>query len=290
MHMKMHHLIWIAAVVLLIAAIGYFNRAPILLTYFASTVPNTTLATHQDLLRDHVTFYSPGNTDEPMPALILMPGCAGFSQAHEELWAAAANEAGYLAVVVDSHGARGISREDGLKLVCNGKALLGQERAGDTLAIYAELVKRKDIDTKRIALAGWSHGGWSIMDLMTMDMKKHRPAQLLKGEAIDVPSFSSIVMFYPYCGVAAHSQTKMWTGTPPVLTFFASEDTFVNNSECAKVFAKLRKQGVEIKTKTYAGLDHSFEDPGLTEEYNHLFDEAATNDAKTRFIQFLKSH
>lgn len=289
--MKLHHLLWGIVALSLLAALGFMYRAPILLGYFERKIPDITLKAHQDHLEEYITIYPPDESvSAPYPAIVLMPGCAGFNKGHELYWAKAANEAGYLAITVDSHGARGLNREEGLALVCNGKALLGQERAGDALALYDHLTKREDVDQSRIALAGWSHGGWTAMDLMTMDMKKHRPAQLIANGDLAVPSFSSVVMFYPYCGAAAHSQSKPWTGTPPILTFFAGDDTYVSNKACAKVFSKLKKQGISFTSKTYAGAAHAFDDPDMEEEYAHLHDPAALEDAKARVIRFLKAH
>ena len=160
-------------------------------------------------------------------------------------WAAVVNKAGYMAVIVDSHTPRDIDRTEALARVCQGEILIGQERAGDILAAYQIVRERPDVDQGNIILAGWSHGAWSIMDFLTMNLKGERPAQISdRHKGIEAPSGS--ILFYPYCGEGSRSRFDNWRGDGTTLAFIAGKDTIVNAEDCVDVFSKLERRGETI--------------------------------------------
>ena len=76
-------------------------------------------------------------------------------------------EAGYAVLIVDTRGSD-----------CKGRAWrnetymhLGQKEAEDLIMAANELAKRPDIDGDRMAIMGWSYGGYQT--LMTMSQKGH---------------------------------------------------------------------------------------------------------------------
>ena len=76
-------------------------------------------------------------------------------------------EQGYAVLIVDPHGSD-----------CKGRAWrnatymsLGQKEAEDLIAAAKEVAKRPDIDGNRMAIIGWSYGGYET--LYTMSTKGH---------------------------------------------------------------------------------------------------------------------
>jgi dipeptidyl-peptidase-4 len=76
-------------------------------------------------------------------------------------------EAGYAVLIVDTRGSD-----------CKGRAWrnetymsLGQKEAEDLIMAANEIAKRPDIDGDRMAILGWSYGGYQT--LMTMSQKNH---------------------------------------------------------------------------------------------------------------------
>lgn len=91
-----------------------------------------------------------------------------------------------MAVTVESFTARGWSDRFVRWFVCSGLMFRGGRRAGDVLAAVQGVGAVEGVDPARLALAGWSHGSWAIMDLMTMRLDP-------RGEAgIADPGFADL--------------------------------------------------------------------------------------------------
>jgi dienelactone hydrolase len=131
--------------------------------------PMDTLNQRWAKLEPHTTVVGPDD-DRPRPAVLLFHGCGGLRD-HLPKYAAAARAAGWRAFTVDSYASRGFSRAYALATVCTGMTLRGDKRAGDILATIHGISARPDVDASRIALAGWSHGGWGIMEAMSADRR-----------------------------------------------------------------------------------------------------------------------
>ena len=110
------------------------------------------------------------STDKPLP-LVIMHYSGPQSQRVLNRWRKkfeyALVEQGYAVLIVDPRGSD-----------CRGRAWrnetymnLGQKEAEDLIAAAKWAGERKDIDKERIALLGWSYGGYQT--LMTMSQKDH---------------------------------------------------------------------------------------------------------------------
>lgn len=269
-----------------LAAAGFAERERIVLSVIAWKTPKTTLEARARLIEPSVQFFLPTQGEPPYPAVIQFHGCGGMRQAFMEQWAKVANERGYLAVVVDSFAPRGITRERALETVCAGKELIGSERAGDALAAYEIVRQRSDVDPGRIVLAGWSHGGWTVMDLLAMTGAGAAPAGVAGASADFRPA--GAVLVYPYCGRGAWSRFAKWRPAPPALALIAGADTVVDPRECARLFDKMKSAGGDVAMVVYDGADHVFDDKHLPDEFKHFFDAEAQADAERRYGAFLE--
>ncbi|MBI4638077.1 MAG: prolyl oligopeptidase family serine peptidase, partial [Candidatus Rokubacteria bacterium] len=86
---------------------------------------------------------------------MFLHGCAGLPR-RQQAWADELSREGYAVLVLDSFGARGITRVCG-----DGGAFPGAARALDPFAAVRGLREVAWVDRSRIAAVGWSHGGWT---------------------------------------------------------------------------------------------------------------------------------
>ena len=122
-------LYFILPVLIILGLAGFAKRDELILDAVGLKAKRGSLEEREALLAPAMQFFIPEGREGPFPAVIQFHGCAGIRQPFMEQWAKVANEAGYMAVVVDSFGPRGITRDVALKTVCEGTMLLGQERA-----------------------------------------------------------------------------------------------------------------------------------------------------------------
>ncbi len=276
----------IALIVIAVVFSGLvWKREPLAMAYYAATLEKTSLAEREALLKDHIEIIAPEGAG-PFPVVLQLHGCAGIRPAFQHQWAAVANKAGYAAAIIDSNNARGFDRAAGLEKVCGGKTLLGQERAGD-IAAALEIIKRDQrLDASRVALAGWSHGAWTVMDYLTLDPGKAPPGFV--RPLIDLPQIEAAILFYPYCGLGARSRFAGWTQEPKVLALIAGEDEVVDAAQCIAYFEKREREGDALEMVVYPGANHVFDDPFLEPDYIHWYNEEYFTDAKNRYEAFLR--
>lgn len=282
--------IWIGVAILFLLAGLAFAVAQgerLLMNRAAAQVTQQDLASLEALLAPAMIIRQPDQpTEGPQPVIIQLHGCSGLTLKQQDRWAALAAEEGYTAVIIDSNGPRGFDRDRSLAEVCLGKALLGQERAADVLAALSHLSKTVEIDPNRIFLAGWSHGAWTAMDFLTMDMNELRPAGL-SDDDLTMPKISGAILFYPHCGVGSRTRLDGWAQSPDVLALIADEDSIVDHQACLKELDKLDEAGVSIDLQIYAGADHAFDYRYLPPENAHWYNEAYAEDAERRYRDFL---
>ncbi|MGQ2990832.1 MAG: dienelactone hydrolase family protein [Brevundimonas sp.] len=220
--------------------------------------------------------------DRPRPAVLLFHGCGGM-RAHLPRYAEAAKAAGWRAFIVDSYAPRGWARTFTLAAVCTGVALRGYERAGDVLAAIQGVSARPDVDASTLALAGWSHGGWAMMEMMSGDP---RPGTFGVADpaSVDLSGVKAAWLAYPYIGLFAPNRMKPWRHCPKVLALTARRDhlTTVRNAEV--VNAMIRNCGADVESWIADGT-HAFDEPTNNGPMRH--DAALTEESLRRFQAFL---
>lgn len=243
-----------------------------------------TVAERWAKLAPHVAAYGPDD-GQVRPAVILFHGCGGL-RPHQPLYAQAAVEAGWRAFVVDSYEPRGWSREWALTMVCTGVMLRGPERAGDVAAAVWGLAQRPDVDAGKLVLAGWSHGSWSIMDLMTMRLERSDEAGLADPQTVRaaLEGVVGLGLYYPYVGPGALSRTRQWVRNPQVLAVIARDDHLTSVHNALSVHDRIRRGGAEVETWIAAGT-HAFDEPTGLGPMIH--DPELTQESLARFSAFL---
>src|SRR5947208_9336752 len=125
----------------------------------SSTVrfPNATPATPREVPGQ---VYRPEGTG-PFPAVVLLHGCQGVLPSTRQ-WGRWFKERGYLALVVDSWAARGITED------CSPASpeVMNTERFDDGVGALRYLQSRGDVDRDHVGVIGWSNGGAFAMALV----------------------------------------------------------------------------------------------------------------------------
>jgi len=229
-------------------------------------------------------------TDRPPEGLaILLSGCDGVAD-NMDYWADLFVSRGHAALILDSHGPRGLDRAQAWRLVCAGQVLSGAERAGD---IAVAIDAFPDLAAGGVILLGASHGGWTAMEFMGLSGSGTvppgltawpAPPETLKGRV------ATMVLLYPYCGVLNGAEADLWTGAPPSLFVLAEDDSIVSAPDCVDRAEAYRRTGAEIETVVLADADHGFDQRDRSILSTLAFDAAQTEIARQAVERFLNEN
>ncbi len=214
-----------------------------------------TLAGRWEQLKPFVKVVGP---EGRRPTVLMFHGCGGLG-AFQNDYALAAAELGVRSVIVDSFGPRGWSDAFATVFVCAGVLLWGRERAGDVLAAAYGAIRDLDADPDQLVLAGWSHGGWSVMDLMTMPLQARGEAGLADPTPEPLAGLKGLFLAYPYGGAATLSR-RGWVRTPRVLGVLAERDMVTSVRDAASLYTAIRSSGAQVDVWSVTGGAHAFDE------------------------------
>lgn len=229
----------------------------------------STLAARADLLAKGVRVLKPAGSG-PFPVALQMHGCAG-SQPFQNSYAEAAVKAGVAVVIIDSFKPRGMSRLDGSLFVCTGAILRGAQRAGDLYAMLHWLRGQPWADANRVMAAGWSHGGWTIMDGFAQGSGAARMTGLTDADPALLKAVKGVFLVYPYASFPSLTLARGWQGQrPKVFAVLSGKDQVVGIANPLKALNRLKADGLAVDILTFPDATHAFDD-----------DDA--NDPRTRY-------
>jgi len=191
----------------------------------------------------------------PHPAVIMLHGCGGLwtrakaVQAKPAFWAAHLAARGYVVLLVDSFGPRGITE------ICTGRQSLSTEkdRADDARGALRYLQARAEVHGDRIGLLGWSNGAGAALSVF---FDRGDPGQ----------DFSAAVAFYPSC-------LRRYPGGPdhrpyaPLLLLIGAADDWTPAAPCVAWAERARRAGGPMEIHVYPGAHHSFDTPDSPVRY-----------------------
>ncbi len=196
----------------------------------------------------------------PFPLVMQFHGCGGL-RPFQATYAQAALKAGYAVMIVDSFKPRGLSRLDGSLVVCTGLALHGAERAADVYALYAWAQEQSWVDSRRIVLSGWSHGGWTIMDALALGDRAPRFAKLSDLPADPLKGLAGTVLVYPYAAWPSMTYARGWAGRKPkVFALLCGRDQVVGVRYPPRAIDRLEKDGLAVDRLVFHDATHAFDD------------------------------
>lgn len=230
----------------------------------------------------------------PFPALVLQHQCGGlgdwqrnFSNTSMLEWAKKAVARGYVVLLMDSLGPRGVDT------VCFGfKKGVNWGRGLKDVQQGANYLRKLDyVDKDRVALAGYSWGG--AIGLLASSRRA--------VETLDVPGrFNAIVSFYPPCHLKPKGRTPYEIITDgidrPVLVLLGGEDNETPPQECIERLKPMKQAGAPIELHLYPNATHCWDCKSLDgfrktdsrgSSVVYRYDEALTNDAAERMFNFL---
>lgn len=203
--------------------------------------------------------------EAPHPVVVHFHGCGG-PQAPDHPYARAAVAAGVAVVIVDSYAHRGIGRARAALAVCTGAALRGRERAADVLAALAWVRAQAWADPARITLAGWSHGGWAVMDALALGDEVAVATGLTDVDPVMLTELAGAILVYPYAGRISLTHRRGWSVAPPrVAVVLAGADRVVGTVGPMRAIERLRRDGLDVEVLTLAGATHGFDDARSTD-------------------------
>lgn len=234
-----------------------------------------TLAQRIDMLAPAFDVVRPED-DQRHPVVIMLHGCGGRRPFHDDIARMLAHE-GAAAVIVDSFAPRHISRVQAYATVCTGARLQGRERAGDLFAAIAWAREQSWADTSRITVAGWSHGGWTIIDALAMrsgaEMRRATGISDLPTEPLE--GVTSALLAYPYAGFATMVGRRDWRVTPHTVAILAGRDYIVGWKKPRAALEAHRLRGAPIDIVFFENATHAFEDDGAN-DFRVRYDADAT--------------
>jgi dienelactone hydrolase len=223
--------------------------------------PAATLAQRAEQLGAHWDVYLPDGPG-PFPVVVQLHGCGG-KKPFQESWAEVARRAGVAAIVVDSHAPRAISSLNAYATVCTGLRLPGRERAGDLFAALAWARRQPWADPDRLAAAGWSHGGWTIADALSL----HGPAEMARATGLEgfedepLRGLRAIFLVYPYLGPGVLAGRR-WRLAPRTLAIIGGRDAIAGGAAPRRALARAAAQGAPVEIVTFETATHAFDEPG----------------------------
>jgi dienelactone hydrolase len=190
--------------------------------------------------------------DGPFPAIVHLHGCGGLTAERRERDAAQFTSWGYVTLEVDSFARRGI------KDTCLDEP--APPRQGDALGALMYLSTLSYVDSKRIAVVGYSQGGGVALRIASA-----QPARLF-----DVPPdlrFKAVVAYYPECGAAMDKLAV------PTLVLIGEFDDWSWAASCERLRRRFDASGAPLKITVFPEAYHSFDSttasPYGTRYYGH---------------------
>jgi dienelactone hydrolase len=199
--------------------------------------------------------------DGPFPVVVMLHGCGGRRPFHDDIAAMLARE-GAAAVVVDSFEYRRISRMQAYATVCTGARLQGRERAGDLYAALAWARAQSWADPNHLIAAGWSHGGWTIIDALALrsGAEMQRATGLTDLPAEPMAGVTGTLLAYPYAGIATLTGRRDWRIAPHSVAILAGRDYIVGWRTPRQALERQRARGAPIDIVFFENSTHAFED------------------------------
>ena len=185
------------------------------------------------------------------PAVAIFHGCGGPGQNTARM-AGLLRGWGYVALVVDSFSARGLTDVCGRNWPSQADA---ERRARDIDAALQWLAGQSYVDAKRLAFIGYSYGG-GVALLRALAPQPPNAA----------PMARAAILVYPDCALADALGPRLAVRQPTLFAMGALDD-WTPVSQCQAVIGQVVQGRDLVETRVYEGAHHSFDALGLPVRY-----------------------
>lgn len=214
----------------------------------------------------------------PFPAVVLLHGCDGYPEAIDQNWGVTVSSWGYVTLAIDSFGPRGI------KNTCAD--VKPPDLFSDAYRGLNFLVQQQFVDAKRVAVVGFSQGGWLTL----------WSAERGGIEQYSENKFRAAVAFYPPC--------RAFTGVMaiPTLILIGERDDWTTADACRKLAAgedeqgnsRHKNDGAAIQLIVYPNAYHAFDlstlESPVTYFGHHIeFNKSAADQSRAALREFLET-
>ena len=213
----------------------------------------------------------------PFPSVVLLHGASGLQSNIDniEAWSKRLVNWGYVTLIIDSLGPRGIETLHG-----NSEELsrMVGVRTFDAYDAKSYLSNLAFVKPENIAVIGWAHGGMTVLYSV---IKVNVPRQLKDKEP-----FKAAISFYPYC------DDYLTNTNAPLLILHGALDDWTPAESCSHfIVSKPNKH--EVTLKIYPDAYHCFDCKGKDEvDRGHklLYNPEAAKDAIMQVKSFLAKY
>lgn len=205
---------------------------------------------HEQIKTNHKVYLPQG--EGPFPVVLAFPGCSGVSlngtetdagrpgdegdrlfRRHYSRMAVRLQQAGFMVLLVDYLTADGVHNTCGWEI--------HPKRVGEYVNEAISFVKTiPNIDTTKINIIGWSHGGEGVLAWLTKLQK-------------EPDGVKSVVAVYPGC-----SSSSPWKSSLPVLMILGEADDIALPNICSSLIQSLINKS-NVRVISYPNARHGFD-------------------------------
>jgi dienelactone hydrolase len=189
--------------------------------------------------------------DGPFPAIVHFHTCGGIDAYRGRYWTETALEAGYVVLVLDSLGPRGLSTLCDTSPFNDKNGVNIYRGVKDAFDAKAHLEKLAFVERSRISLVGFSWGAMAGI-LAATDMA---------SKTFGTP-FHAVASFYPGCARPLFRPDI----ARPLLVLMGELDNEVNLPNCVDWLERAKREGLKIESRTYPGATHSWDTDRLVQK------------------------
>ncbi len=195
-----------------------------------------------------------------VPAVILIHGSGGVG-ANVDRWAQELNEIDVAALLLDCFTGRGI-----VQTITDQSQLASLAMIMDAYRALDLLSKHPRIDASRIAIMGFSKGGFAALYAsLNRFQRMHGPTGV---------EFAAYIPFYPSCYTTYIDDEQV--SSRPIRVFHGTADDYVSIEPCRNYLERLHRAGKDVQLTEYTGARHAFDNPLYTKPLS-LPDAVTTN-------------
>ena len=191
----------------------------------------------------------------PFPAVIMVPGCSGFSFGKDRYARVAKKlkDQGFVVLKVDYLAARELS-----SCYLN----VSKEEVAQDIATAAKYLRSQSfVKADAINVLGWSYGGGSALVALSEGVDRPSPAPV-----------DAVVAYFPSCRGA-----RPWEVDVPVLVLFGAKDNIVSSGLCESLIAQVPARD-SVKFLEYPDAHHVFDNSDLPAERQGRFGTVGYNE------------